>query len=725
MPISINDSIQSLPSIGLKRAEIFSSIGFKNIKDLLYYFPYKHLDRSRIIDSAKLAFYLSTGFDGEVTLVGRVASKEILYYGKKRLMKVIMKDAKGFFDLVWFNGVEYLKNKFLENETYAVSGKPVFTKYNHIQFSHPDFDKLENDETTEFLHTGKIIPYYKIPPKLRDHKLGDFSFRKLMHFVVTNYSNLVTEYLSNDIINKAGIVDLQTCINEMHFPTSLDLLNKAIYRIKFEELFFLELMVMMRKMKFNKLVTGNKFIIHPDIIKSFLAKLPFQLNKSQLKVLSEIRKDFESGRAMNRMLQGDVGSGKTIVAVICILISSSNNYQSVLTVPTEILARQHFDLINKLLFHFNKNIFLLIGGMTAKEKNKILNKINASKNSIVIGTHALFEENIIFNNLGFVAIDEQHKFGVLQRASIIKKGKSPHLLIMSATPIPRTLSMTLYGDLDVSIINELPMNRKPVKTFLRTEKELENIYAFIKQRISAGEQAFIVFPIIDESKDENLKSAQVYFEKLSKNIFNDYKVELIHGRMNSALKENIMNNFKEKKIQVLVSTTVIEVGIDIPDATVMLINNPERFGLSQLHQLRGRVGRGEKQSYCILIAKNNYAKKIDEENLFGEYLSQQQLENNKTYIRLNAFVNTQDGFELAELDLKLRGPGNIFGTEQSGMPKLKYAALPLDIELLLLAKDCVIDLLKIDPELSKPENKNIKEKLTSILLTLKSSSLIS
>lgn len=725
MQKSLDDSIKILPGIGNKRAELFSSIGIRTVKDLLFYFPHKHLDRTRIIDSSKLAFYLSTGFDGEVTLIGKVESKELVRYGNKKIFKVTLKDEKGYFDLVWFNGIDYLQNKYNEKEIYAISGKPTLTRYNHIQFAHPDFDKIDTNESKDFLHTGKIIPFYKIPDVLRKNYIGEFSLRKLMSNVVFNYSDLIKEFYSESFLQENNLIDLNSCIKNIHFPVDNLTLNKSLFRIKFDELFFLELILAERKYSLKRKITGNMFVIKAEIIKKFLNSLPFELTKAQLKVLSEIRKDFESGKPMNRLLQGDVGSGKTVVAAICALISSSNNFQSVIVAPTEILAIQHYKLIYQYLSQFNSNIFLLTGGNTSKEKNMIVEKINKSNNSIIIGTHALFEENILFNNLGLVIIDEQHKFGVVQRASLIQKGKLPHVLVMSATPIPRTLSMTLYGDLDISIIDEIPKNRKPVKTFLRTEKDLEKIYKFIKDRIAKGEQAFIVYPVIEESKDANLKSAQIYYEQLSRNVFNDFKIELLHGRLNNASKENIMRDFKQKKIDILVSTTVIEVGIDIEDATIMLINNPERFGLSQLHQLRGRVGRGEKQSYCILIVDSKIKNITSDDNLFSEFASKQQIEKDKTFFRLNSFANTLNGFELAEIDLKIRGPGDILGTKQSGLPELRYAKLPDDLDILIKARDCAFNLIDSDPELSLPENTFIREKYYLLISSLNISNVIS
>ncbi|GAB4126722.1 MAG: ATP-dependent DNA helicase RecG [Ignavibacteriales bacterium] len=710
MSFSLDDSVQYLKTVGPQKTTLLNSIGIKTVKDLLFYFPYKYLDRRKIVTSDKLGEYIAAGFDGEVTLIGVVNSKECFYFGKKRMMKVVMKDEKAFFDLVWFRRIEFFQDKFNEGEFFAISGKPVLTKYNHLQFVHPDYDKLDNAEANDFLHTGRIIPVYSVPEKLRKNKMGELSIRKLVHQVVQKYASLLEDPFDQTFLSKFNLNDLTTAIANLHFPKNYDALTRAKYRMKFEELFFFELLLAIRKYKIKNILHGNSFKINAQLIKNFLAQLPFTLTKSQLSVLSEIRKDLESNKPMNRLLQGDVGSGKTIVALICMLIVSSNNMQSVFLVPTEILARQHFKNIQQYLHDLNIDVFILIGGMSNKEKDFLLTKINSKKNCIVVGTHALFEENVELNNLGLVVIDEQHKFGVVQRSKIIKKGKSPDVLIMTATPIPRTLSLTAFGDLDVSIINESPSNRKQIKTFLRSEHDLNNIYEFIKSRVEAEEQAFIVYPVIEDNDNSELKSAEKYFKELSQNVFAKFKIGLLHGRMSTEQKDEIMQNFRLKKLDILVSTTVIEVGIDIPDATIILINDAERFGLAQLHQMRGRIGRSNKQSYCILVTNKNINTKINFDYNF-EFLSNQQIQNHKTSIRLAAMEKYSDGFKLAEIDLKLRGPGDILGTKQAGIPEFIFADLTTDSAILDEARKAAFELIESDSHLHDEKNQKIKSVL--------------
>lgn len=707
MSFSLDDSIQYLKSVGPQKTKLFNSIGIKTVKDLLFYFPIKYLDRRKIVTTDKLGEYLALGFDGEVTLLGVVYSKDHFHFGKKSLLKVVLKDEKGFFDLIWFSRIELFKDKFNKGDFFAVSGKPVLTKYNHIQFVHPDFDKLDNAEAKDFLNTGRIIPVYSVPIKLRKSQIGELSIRKLIYQVVHKYSSLLEDTFTHNFLIKHHLIDLNSAMMNLHFPSNYDALRKAQHRMKFEEFFYFEILLAIRKNKIKNLLQGNSFKINVDIIKKFLSELKFELTKSQISVLSEIRKDMESSKPMNRLLQGDVGSGKTIVAIICMLIVSSNNMQSVILVPTEILARQHYKNILNYLHNFNINVFILTGGLTKKQKDLLLSKINENRNSVIVGTHALFEEDVQFDHLGLIIIDEQHKFGVLQRSKIIKKGKSPDVLIMTATPIPRTLSLTLYGDLDVSIIKEFPSNRKTIKTFLRTEKDLKKIYDFIKSRIQIHEQAFIVYPVIEENENTELKSVEKYFNELSKTVFTDYKLGLLHGRMSAEQKDKIMLDFRLKKFDILISTTVVEVGIDIPDATIILINNAERFGLAQLHQMRGRVGRSDKQSYCILVTNKPINKKINFDFNF-EFLSSQQIQINKTSIRLSAMEKYSDGFELAEIDLKLRGPGEILGTKQSGIPQFEFADITTDSSILYEAREAAFELIETDPELKNEENQKIK-----------------
>ncbi|RJP60766.1 MAG: ATP-dependent DNA helicase RecG [Ignavibacteriales bacterium] len=707
----LSTSVQYIKSVGPKRAEAFSKIGIRTVEDLLYYFPTKHLDRTTILNTAKVAQIVLNGFDGELTVIGKVVDTELIRYGKKQIFKVQMKDKAGHFECVWFQGIKYFKEVFKENDIYAVSSKPVVTRYGNLQFTHPDFDKITETESSEFLNTGKIIPFYRVSKELKSTNIGDISLRRIISSVVEDYSDLVSESLPKTILTSQKLLNKNEAIKNFHLPQSKEKLEEAIQRFKYEELFYLECIAALRKIKRKQKQNGIKFSIHAEPIKKFIDQLPFKLTDAQLKVLHEIRQDMEKAEPMNRLLQGDVGSGKTIVALIAMLIAASNGYQAVLMAPTEILADQHFKNIHKLLEQTDFNVALLIGGQNAKTRKTILNGIQENKINLIVGTHALIEENVIIPKMGLVVIDEQHRFGVAQRSKLIDKNISPDVIVMTATPIPRTISMTVYGDLDVSIIDELPKNRKKIKTVLRSENNLEDIFRFIKEQVRYGEQAFIIYPLVEESEKLDLKDVTTQYEHFAGTYLSDIKVKMIHGRMNWQEKEEIMEKFANKEFDVLFSTTVIEVGIDIPNATIIVINEAFRFGLSQLHQLRGRVGRSDKQSYCILVTRDEHLSKIKSKNISLEFLSSSELEKYKSQIRLKAMVENNDGFKLSEIDFKLRGPGNIFGTEQSGFPQLKYADIINDTELLISAREDAFNLINSDPSLVREENSIIKSEL--------------
>ena len=708
----LQNSIQFIKSVGPKRAESFKKIGLYTIRDLLFYFPYKHLDRSSILNSEDVVRIVSGGFEGEVTVIGNVADSEIIRYGKKQLLKVQFRDSKGYFECVWFQGIKFFKDSFHENDTYAISAKPVLTKYGHLQFTHPDFDKISKEESDDFINTGKIIPYYSLPKVLKDKHIGDLSIRKIIKTAVETYSDLLEDTMPNKLISELKLPILSEAVKNIHFPNSLESLNNAIERFKYEELFYIEMIVALRKSNIKNYKKGIKFKIYKEPLKEFLDQLPFELTEDQLKVLHEIRLDMESDKPMNRLLQGDVGSGKTIVALISMLICVHNGFQAVLMVPTEILADQHHKSISKMLASMNGcNVSLIIGGQKKKEREIILNDIANGNSNIIIGTHALFEDVVEFKKLGLVIIDEQHRFGVAQRAKLIDKGIIPDTLVMTATPIPRTLSMTIYGDLDISTILSKPKNRKEIKTFVRSESKLPEIYNFISSKAQEGQQSFLVYPLVDESEKLDLKSVLEEYEALKTTYFKDVNVGLIHGKMKWQQKEEVMLEFADKKYDVLFSTTVIEVGIDIPNANIIVINDAFRFGLSQLHQLRGRVGRGTEQAYCILVTKEGLAAKSSRLNFDFEYLSKQQIDKNKAAIRLNSMIKFSSGFDLAEIDLKLRGPGDLFGTKQSGLPELKYVDITKDTDLIVKAKADAFNIIYDDPHLNKSENQIIKQTL--------------
>ena len=714
----LEQSVQFIKSVGPKRAESFKKIGVNTIRDLLFYFPSRHLDRTTVLTAAKAYGYVMNGYDGEVTVIANVVDKEKKRFGKKELLIVHFQDSTGFFECVWFQGLKYFYSLFNEGDIFAISSKPEISKYDKFQFVHPDYDKITSEESDNFLNTGKIIPFYMIPKELKSRNIGDLSLRRIINNAVEKYADKLEETLPVNIIEQNDLLSLIETVKNYHFPESKNKLEVALTRLKFEELFYLEILVALRKHNYCTKLTGNAMSIKTKLIQKFLNTLPFKLTSSQLKVLSEIKQDMLSEKPMNRLLQGDVGCGKTIVSIIAMLIAIDNGYQAALMAPTEILADQHTknitEMMKKLTNVGNSNeikVTMLLGGQKKSEREKHLRDIELQEADIVIGTHALFEEKVNYKNLGIVVIDEQHRFGVRQRSQLQSKGKTPEVLVMSATPIPRTITMTVYGDLDVSLINEMPENRKPVKTVLRGDVKLPDIYQYIVNKSKQGYQTFIVYPLVEESEKLELKAAESYHNELKNTYLKSLKLGLIHGRMNWKEKENIMFRFLKKEFNVLISTTVIEVGIDIPDANIILINDSHRFGLSQLHQLRGRVGRGDKQAYCILITDDKSAALTNKNIIKPEYLSSAQIEKYKSLIRLQTMTDTTDGFKIAEVDLKLRGPGDIFGTMQSGFPDLKYVDIVTDSELILKIKKIAFELIKKDSKLKTGSNEVIKKNL--------------
>jgi ATP-dependent DNA helicase RecG len=713
----LESSVQYIKSVGPKRAESFSKIGINTIRDLIFYFPSRHLDRTTVLTASKAYGYAINGYDGEATIIAKVVDKEKRNFGRKEILKVQFRDSSGFIECVWFQGAKYFHSVFNEGDYFAISGKPEI-KYNKLQFVHPDFDKITEEETQSFLNTGKIIPFYRIPKELKQKNIGDLSLRRIINYAVEDYADKIEETLPQEIIDQHKLIDIINAVQNYHYPQSKQLFEQAKRRFKFEEMFYIELLVAIRKNNYQTKLIGNKMEIKTNLVSDFIKTLPFELTHSQLNVLSEIKKDMLAVKPMNRLLQGDVGSGKTIVALIAMLIAIDNGYQAALMAPTEILADQHAKNISVMMsklssVHKGKEIkiSLLLGGQKKSVRDKKLSDIELKDADIIVGTHAIFEEKVKFNNLGLIVIDEQHRFGVKQRQLLQSKGKTPDVLVMSATPIPRTLSMTVYADLDFSVIDEMPKNRIPIKTVLRGEKKLPEIYNFIIDKSKEGYQTFLVYPLVEDSEKLDLKAAITFYEDLKENHLKNLKLGLIHGRMSWQEKEEVMLMFKDKMFDVLVSTTVIEVGIDIPDANIILINDAHRFGLSQLHQLRGRVGRGNMQAYCILITRDEIAAKQNANELELDYLSSVQLEKYKSSVRLQSMVKYLDGFKIAEIDLKLRGPGDIFGTKQSGFPDLKYTNILEDSELILEAKQTAFELIKNDPNLKNNFSGIIRENL--------------
>ncbi len=716
----LGQSVQYIKSVGPKRAASFARIGIRTIRDLLFYFPTRHLDRSTTLTAGKAYGYVLNGYDGEVTVIAKVESTEILRFSRNELLKVHLRDQTGFFECVWFQGIKYFQSVFNEGDIFAVSGKPVVSKYGGLQFTHPDYDRITEDESKNFLNTGKIIPFYRIPKELREKNIGDLSLRRIISYAVENYADELEETLPDHILSKYSLLNINSAVKNYHFPEDKKSFEKAKHRFKFEELFYIQCIIALRKQNYQTKLPGKSLVVKTNLIKDFLKTLPFELTNAQIKVLGEIRKDMAKPEPMNRLLQGDVGSGKTIVALIAMLIAIDNGCQAALMAPTEILADQHAKNISGMMnalssVHNDRQVrvSLMLGGQKKSIKEKKLAEIEQQEADIIIGTHALFEENVKFKNLGLVIVDEQHRFGVAQRARLQSKGITPDVIVMSATPIPRTLSMTLYGDLDLSVIDQMPENRKPVKTILRGESKLPDIYKFIIQKRKEGYQSFLVYPLVEESEKLELKAATILFEELKSSYLKELKLGLIHGRMTWREKEEVMYLFLKKEYDALISTTVIEVGIDIPDANIILINDAHRFGLSQLHQLRGRVGRSNKQAYCILVSKDEYVSRVNKSQLELEFLSSAQLEKYKTSVRLQTMVKHNDGFKIAGMDLKLRGPGNIFGTHQSGFPELKYADIITDEEIILNAKHEAFNIIKNDRQIIDDKNKIIRNNLLS------------
>ncbi|WP_072263656.1 ATP-dependent DNA helicase RecG [Candidatus Kryptobacter tengchongensis] len=703
--LTLETDIRYLKGIGEKRSQALRDVGVEKLIDLLYYAPIKYIDRSTVVSVARLKrnWWEFSYKSSAVTFIGRVVDKKILVSSSgKEILEIVIDDGTGKLSCTWFNKIEYFKRQFDIGDLVAVFGKPVTFK-GKINLVHPEFDFLTEADSIN-IHTGRIVPVYPSTSKLKSLGLNTLKLREMISEVINNYIDYVEETLPEKILAKYNLLPLNLAIKSIHFPETHIDLQLALKRLKFEELFFLQLLLARKHYELKHFEKGISFKKIGDLVHGFSKILPFKLTEAQRRVIREIWNDMKSDRPMNRLLQGDVGSGKTIVALIAMLIAVDNGYQSAFMAPTEILAEQHYATFLSLLDSLPVKVRLLTGSLKPKEKKEILNEIENGEAQIIIGTHALIQERVNFKNLGLVVIDEQHRFGVMQRASLIEKGYNPDVLIMTATPIPRTLAFTLYGDLDVSIIDEMPKKRK-VKTEVLPDTERERVYEFIRAKLKEGHQAYIVYPLIEESEKLDLESAIENYIRLKNEVFPEFSVGLIHGKMPGTERQEIMLAFKEGKIQILVATTVIEVGIDIPNATIMVIENAERFGLAQLHQLRGRIGRGEKQSYCFLIVKSNLIRKTSNDALF-EYEVNDEV---KAIERVKIIASTMDGFKIAEKDLELRGPGEFFGTKQSGFIKFKFADISKDRELLELARSEAFAIIKEDPDLSKPEHSKLRK----------------
>jgi ATP-dependent DNA helicase RecG len=672
----LETEIQFLKGIGPKRATLLNKIGVQTINDLLFLVPRRYLDRTQLVKIRDLNIDVDGTTCGKVIATGARKTKN-----KGDLVRIVVSDETAILEVIWFNRPD-LKNKFKVNQQIVLSGNVSY--YERKQMVNPFYEIIsdENYDDHSFVYTGSIIPIYPLT-----EGLSNWEIRRPMRNAVDLYVKYLYETLPSYLLNKYQFPEITSAINNLHFPKRLDDAQKAKERLVFDEFFYLELILGLRKLTSQEYKKGRPLKEKGTLTNQLITSLPFDLTQSQKKVLNEIKTDMAKEISMNRLLQGDVGSGKTVIAIYATLIAIENNFQAAFMAPTEILAEQHYLVWSHQLSKINVSSCLLTGSVKTKEKNRIIQEIEQGKIDLVFGTHAIIEENIKFCTLGFVVIDEQHRFGVMQRAALINKGLNPDFLVMTATPIPRTLQMTLYGDLDVSILSEKPPGRKKIITNLTTEKDRLRVYKFIQEKIEQGRQVYIVCPLIEESEKLDLKAAIKTFEEI-KAAFPVNRVGLIHGRLKSSERIAIMEQFRKHELDILVTTTVIEVGVDIANATIMVIEHPERFGLAQLHQLRGRIGRGSEISFCILIPG-------DSSFVFASE-------------RLKFFEKNDDGFLLAEKDLELRGPGEILGTRQHGLPDLKIANLQEDRHLLFQARDEAFELIKLDPKFTKPENNVIK-----------------
>ncbi|WP_321518382.1 ATP-dependent DNA helicase RecG [uncultured Bacteroides sp.] len=682
--------IKYLTGVGPNKAAILNKeLAIFSLHDLLYYFPYKYVDRSRL--------YYVHEIDGAmpyIQLKGQILGFETFGEGRQRRLVAHFSDGTGVVDLVWFQGIKFITGKYKVREEYIVFGKP--TVYGgRINIAHPDIDNAA-DLT---LSSMGLQPYYNTTEKMKRSFLNSNALLKLIEAAFLQIQSPLSETLNQAILSKHHLMSLTDALRNIHFPKNPELLRKAQMRLKFEELFYVQLNILRYSKDRQKKYRGYVFEHVGKAFNDFYSRnLPFELTGAQKRVVKEIRNDVGCGKQMNRLLQGDVGSGKTLVALMSMLIAIDNGYQACLMAPTEILANQHTETIKELLFGLNINVELLTGSVKGKKREKLLNDLLTGDIHILIGTHAVIEDNVTFSKLGLVVIDEQHRFGVAQRAKLWQKSVyPPHILVMTATPIPRTLAMTLYGDLDVSVIDELPPGRKPIATMHQFDNRRESLYSSIGKQIAEGRQIYIVYPLIKESEKIDLKNLEEGYLHICE-AFPKYAVSKLHGKMKPAEKDVEMQRFVTGETQIMVATTVIEVGVNVPNASVMVIENAERFGLSQLHQLRGRVGRGADQSYCILVTSY----KLSEE----------------TRKRLEIMVRTNDGFEIAEADLKLRGPGDLEGTQQSGIAfDLKIADLARDGQLLQYVRNIAQEIVDNDPDGVNPENEVLWRQLKSLRKT--------
>lgn len=685
---TLDTTIEFLKGVGPKRAELFQKeLGIFTYEDLLNFYPFRYIDRTR--------FYKVSELDPElpyVQILGRITGKEQIGEKHKKRLVARLTDETGSIELVWFQSLKWVDENVSKGKVYIVFGKP--TVFNgSFSISHPELETYPRPATI----TGNLTlqPVYHSTEKLKKFFLDSKGIQKLQTLLIEQNLKEIVETVPPYILDKYQIVGRKEALLNIHFPKDIKALKSAERRLKFEELFFIQLQLLHNKQLREMRFKGHSFDIVGERVNTFYKEiLPFELTNAQKRVIKEVRLDTQRGIQMNRLVQGDVGSGKTVVALMSMLLASDNGYQACMMAPTEILARQHYQSIFDLLKDRLVKVAILTGSSTKKQRTQLHKELEAGEIDILVGTHALIEDKVVFKNLALVVIDEQHRFGVEQRAKLWRKNAiPPHILVMTATPIPRTLAMTLYGDLDVSVIDELPVGRKPIETKHLYEGQRLRMFGFMKEEIKKGRQVYIVYPLIKESEKLDLLHLEAGIEQLSYQFpMPDYQISIVHGKMSNADKQYEMQRFIDHKTQIMVATTVIEVGVNVPNASVMVIENAERFGLSQLHQLRGRVGRGAEQSFCILMSGN----KLSADGR----------------LRLDTMVKTNNGFEISEIDLQLRGPGDISGTQQSGVLELKLADLAKDQLILQEARNTVIETLSEDPHLENPQNSLLRTYLS-------------
>ena len=687
----LDQDIMYLHGVGPKRKEILSKeLGISTWRDLLEYYPYKYVDRSKVYKIAELRSDMAF-----VQVIGKILSfEEFPMAGRKVRVVAHVSDGTDICDIVWFNGAKFVYNNYKVGERYVIFGKP--TVYGgRYQFSHPEMDKASEVQLSQM----GLQPYYNTTEKMKKMGLMSGAIEKLTKTLIEKLSEPLPETLPLFITSRLRLISRNEAMRLIHHPKSLEEVEKAKVRLKFEELFYVQLNILRYASENRRKYKGYVFPKIGNIFNTFYSKyLPFELTGAQKRVIKEIRADMKTGIQMNRLLQGDVGSGKTLVALMSMLIALDNGFQACIMAPTEILAEQHYATISEFIGDMDVRVELLTGTVKGKRRKEVLQGLASGDVGILVGTHAVIEDNVVFSRLGIAVIDEQHRFGVAQRARLWSKSiNPPHILVMTATPIPRTLAMTIYGDLDVSIIDQLPPGRKPIQTLHKFDNQTTSLYQGIRQQISQGRQVYIVFPLITESEKMDLKNLEDGYQTLCE-VFPEYRLSKVHGKMKSAEKEEEMQKFVSGVTQILVATTVIEVGVNVPNASVMVILEAQRFGLSQLHQLRGRVGRGAKQSYCILVTPYQLSK--------------------DTRTRIDIMCSTNDGFAIAEADLKLRGPGDLEGTQQSGMAfDLKIADIARDGQLVQMARNEAQSVIDNDPDCDKAENALLWNRLREIRKT--------